>query len=123
MIQVPSRFQGLQEKEIIQTGKNLENYTILATGLILIILFAISSLIIGKEYISGISAVLVFNGLMIESRLGPADFGLITPVYIFAFLILFSLLVYFVFGKPNVRVANISSTVSFVSLEKLKVPV
>lgn len=87
-------------------GKNLENYTILATGLILIILFAISSLIIGKEYISGIPAVLVFNGLMIESRLGPADFGLITPLYIFVFLILFSLLVYFVFGKPNVRVAK-----------------
>jgi hypothetical protein len=43
---------------------------------------------------------------MIESRLGPADFGLITPLYIFAFLILFSLLVYFVFGKPNVRVSR-----------------
>ncbi|WP_337860952.1 proton-conducting transporter membrane subunit [Ferroplasma sp.] len=88
------------------SGKNLENYTILATGLTLVILFAISFLIIGKEYISGIPSVLVFNGLMIESRFGPSDFGLITPLYIFAFLILFSLVVYFVFGKPKVRVAR-----------------
>lgn len=87
-------------------GKNLENYTILATGLILVILFAISFLIVGKQYISGIPSVLVFNGLMVESRFNASDFGLITPLYIFTFLILFSLIVYLVFGKPKVRVAR-----------------
>ncbi len=88
------------------SGKNLENYTILATGIILVFLFAISFLLIGNEYISGIPSVLVFKGLMIESRFGPADFGLITPLYIFIFLLLFSLIVYLVFGKPHVRVAK-----------------
>ncbi len=89
-----------------KAGKNLENYTILATGLILVFLFAISFLLIGNEYISGLPSVLVFKGLMVESRFGPADFGLITPLYIFIFLFLFALIVYLVFGKPEVRVAK-----------------
>ena len=84
-------------------GKNLENYTILGTGITLVFLFAVSFLIVGKSYISGIPTVLVFNGFMIESRLGISDFGLITPLYIVVLLGVFTLIVFSVFGRPKTR--------------------
>ncbi len=87
-------------------GKNLENYTILGTGITLVFLFAISFMVIGKNYISGIPSVLVLNGLMIESRLGVSDFGLITPLYILILLTVFTMIVFLVFRKPRTRIAH-----------------
>ncbi len=87
----------------IKPAKKLENITILSTGILLVFLFIVSFAIVGKNYISGIPSVLVFNGFMIESRLGPSDFGLITPLYIFIIISVFSLAAYFIFGKPRVR--------------------
>jgi hydrogenase-4 component B len=88
------------------SGKNLENYTILGTGITLVFLFAVSFLIVGKNYISGIPSILVFNGFMIESRLGVSDFGLITPLYIVILLTLFTLIVFLVFRRPKTRIVN-----------------
>ncbi len=82
---------------------NLETYTIFSTGVMLVFLFSISFLLIGKEYISGIPNVLIFNGFMIESRFGPADFGLLSPIYVVLITLFFTLLAYLVFGKPKTR--------------------
>ncbi|MEM0139298.1 MAG: proton-conducting transporter membrane subunit [Ferroplasma sp.] len=87
-------------------AKKLENYTILFTGILLVFLFIISFLLIGKQYISGIPSVLIFNGYMIESREGISDFGLITPLYIFALIGIFSIAAYLIFGKQKVRISD-----------------
>lgn len=73
------------------------------TGLLLIILFAVSLLFIPSEFKSGIPAVLVANGFMIVSSFGQGVFGLISPDYVLVLLLLFSLMAYFAFGRPKAR--------------------
>ncbi len=82
---------------------SLETYTIFSTGALLVFLFLISFLLIGKEYISGIPNVLIFNGFMIESRFSSVDFGLLSPLYIAFIILIFTLLAYIIFGKPKTR--------------------
>ena len=82
---------------------DLKTYTVLATGLLLILLFAVSVIFIKPEFLSGIPEVLVFNGFMIESKFNENDFGLVTPFYILVLIIIFSLLTYGIFGKPKTR--------------------
>ncbi len=72
-------------------------------GMLLIFLFAISIFIVSGLFISGIPGVLVFNGFMITSRFGAADFGLISPDYVLMLITVFSLLAYAVFRKPRLR--------------------
>ena len=72
-------------------------------GLLLIFLFAVSIFIVSGAFISGIPGVLVFNGFMITSRFGAADFGLISPDYVLLLITAFSLVGYAVFRKPRLR--------------------
>ncbi len=83
-----------------------ENHIILLNGIILVLLFIISPLIIGKYYISGIPSVFVFNGFMIESKFSNADFGLISPFYIFILILIFTVVAYIIFRKPKIRVSG-----------------
>ncbi len=83
-----------------------ESHIILLNGIILVLLFIISPLIIGRYYISGIPSVLIFNGFMIESRFSNADFGLISPLYIFILILIFTVIAYMVFRKPRIRVSE-----------------
>ncbi len=54
----------------------------------------------------GVPSVLVFNGLIIESKFSAADFGLVSPDYIISLIAVFSLAGYAVFRKPNTRIAD-----------------
>lgn len=83
--------------------KGIDVYAVLGTGVFLIILSLLGIYIIPASMVSGLPSVLVFNGFMIESRFGPADFGLLTPDYIAFLIASFSLVAYAVFRKPSVR--------------------
>lgn len=83
-----------------------ENHIILLNGIILVLLFIISPLIISKYYISGLPSVLVFKGFMIESKFSSADFGLISPFYIFILILIFTIIAYSIFRKPKIRVSE-----------------
>lgn len=84
--------------------KQEPNHVIISgIGLLLIFLFAISIFLVSGAFISGIPGVLVFNGYMITSRFGPADFGLISPDYVIILITVFSLVAYAIFGKPRMR--------------------
>lgn len=73
------------------------------TGLLLIGLFAASTLLIPAAFVSGVPSVLVFNGFTITSAFGPADFGLVSPDYVLALIVAFSAAAYAAFGKPRTR--------------------
>lgn len=73
------------------------------TGILLIAMFAGVVFFIPAAFLSGIPSIFIFNGYMITSAFGPADFGLISPDYIIALIAVFSTLAYMAFGKPKTR--------------------
>ena len=81
-----------------------ENDVLLFTGIILVALFLISTLLILPEYVAGLPSVLVFNGFTVESSVTGSDFGLVSPVYVFSLVALFSLIAFALFGRPRGRV-------------------
>lgn len=92
-------------------GNNVENKVnrkekdvLLFTGIILVALFLISTLLILPEYVAGLPSVLVFNGFTVESSVTGSDFGLVSPVYVFSLVALFSLIAFALFGRPRGRV-------------------
>ncbi len=74
-----------------------------ATGILIIILFAASILIIPPAFKSGIPGILIFNGFMVTSAFGPNMFGLVSPDYIIAIIAAFSALAFLLFGKPKAQ--------------------
>lgn len=92
-------------------GNNVENKVnrkekdvLLFTGIILVALFLISTLLILPEYVAGLPSVLVFNGFTVESSVTGSDFGLVSPVYVFSLVALFSFIAFALFGRPRGRV-------------------
>ncbi len=92
-------------------GNNVENKVnrkekdvLLFTGIILVALFLISTLLILPEYVAGLPSVLVFNGFTVESSVTGSDFGLVSPVYVFSLVALFSFIAFALFGRPKGRV-------------------
>ncbi|QRF76381.1 hydrogenase 4 subunit B [Thermoplasmatales archaeon] len=77
--------------------------SILLTGAIIVLLFLLSSLLFPDTLKGVIPGTLVFSGFTIESKLGIADFGLISPFYVAALIGAFSLLAYAIFRKPEGR--------------------
>ncbi len=72
-----------------------------ATGILILVLFAASILIIPPAFKSGIPGILIFNGFMLTSAFGPAMFGLVSPDYIIAIIGAFSAMAFVIFGKPR----------------------
>lgn len=91
----------------VKRKSGIGGITLSGLGILLILLFALSIFIIPSAFISGIPGVLIFNGFMITSAFGPADFGLISPDYIIVLITIFSLIAYSVFGKPRTRDAPV----------------
>jgi formate hydrogenlyase subunit 3/multisubunit Na+/H+ antiporter MnhD subunit len=77
--------------------------TIFLVGSIIILLFLASPIVFPAVLKGSVSGTLVFYGFTIESRFGPADFGLISPLYIAGVIGAFTLLAYAIFGKPRER--------------------
>ncbi len=88
-----------------ENPEKLQSFVVFFVGLAVVTLFAFSVLMIPQLFLSGIPSVLVFNGLMIESRFGVGDFGLISPDYVILLIAMFSLLTYGVFRKPKARIS------------------
>jgi hypothetical protein len=76
---------------------------VFSIGVILILLFILSPLFVGPEFIGGLPSILVFNGFTIQSRFAASDFGLVSPDYVFGLLAVFSLATYAIFRKPDTR--------------------
>jgi formate hydrogenlyase subunit 3/multisubunit Na+/H+ antiporter MnhD subunit len=86
-----------------EKGVRNEQSVVFSIGIFLVLLFIISPLFIGTEFLGGLPSIFVFNGFAIQSRFTSADFGLISPDYVFGLLAVFSLATYAVFRKPNTR--------------------
>ena len=84
-------------------GMKNEHAVVFSIGVILILLFILSPLFVGPEFLGGLPSVLVFNGFTIQSRFAAADFGLVSPDYVFGLLAVFSLATYAIFRKPDTR--------------------
>lgn len=77
--------------------------TLSSLGVLLILLFAFAVLLVPGTLLSGMPQILIFKGLMIESKFGAADFGLVSPDYLIIIIAAFSLLIYGIFGRPKAR--------------------
>ena len=84
-------------------GMKNEHAVVFSIGVILILLFILSPLFVGPEFLGGLPSVFVFNGFTIQSRFAAADFGLVSPDYVFGLLAVFSLATYAIFRKPDTR--------------------
>ncbi|MCL4341861.1 MAG: hydrogenase 4 subunit B [Candidatus Thermoplasmatota archaeon] len=84
-------------------GKRNEHRAVFAIGIALILLFILSPLFVGSEFLGGLPSIFVFNGFTIQSRFSAADFGLISPDYVFGLLAVFSLATFVIFRKPDTR--------------------
>ena len=73
------------------------------TGVLIIALFAGAMLFFPSAFLAGLPSILIYNGFMITSAFGPADFGLVSPDYIIILITVFSTLAYLAFGKPKTR--------------------
>ncbi|AKA47941.1 hypothetical protein IX51_01260 [uncultured archaeon] len=82
-------------------------YAVLATGAVLVALFAVSTLMVNSAYIGGLPSVAVFNGFTILSKFTGVDFGLISPGYIIVLVGIFTVAAYYLFGKPRSRPAPV----------------
>ena len=83
--------------------KGLMQMSIFLTGVTMVLLFGIATILIIPEFIGGLPSVLVLNGFTVESSLTGSDFGLVSPLYILGLLSLFSIMTCIVFGKPRER--------------------
>ena len=84
-------------------GMKNEHAVVFSIGVILILLFILSPLFVGPEFLGGLPSVFVFNGFTIQSRFAAVDFGLVSPDYVFGLLAVFSLATYAIFRKPDTR--------------------
>ncbi|MCW6169222.1 MAG: hypothetical protein LVQ96_07170 [Thermoplasmatales archaeon] len=97
-------FTNLFRRQVGNPEK-LQSFVVFFVGLAVVALFALSVLIVPQLFLSGIPSVLVFKGLMIESRFGAGDFGLISPDYVILLISVFSLVAYAIFRGPETRIA------------------
>lgn len=72
-----------------------------ATGILIVVLFALSILIIPAAFRSGMPSIFILKGFMITSAFGPNMFGLVSPDYIIAMIAAFSGLAFVIFGRPK----------------------
>ncbi len=83
--------------------RSIGSFTVMALGGFLVFMLSISILVFPSSFISGIPGVLIFNGFMITSKFGSADFGVLSPDYIILLISVFSILAYAIFRKPRHR--------------------
>ena len=99
MIKMSSFTQLYQKTRTSRSG----GLAIFLVGSLIILLFLASPIVFPAVLKGSVSGTLVFYGFTIESRFGPADFGLISPLYITVVIGAFALLAYAIFGKPRER--------------------
>ncbi|MEM3852508.1 MAG: proton-conducting transporter membrane subunit [Methanomassiliicoccales archaeon] len=83
--------------------KLVSGRTVFATAILLITLFLVSPLMFPAALKGAVPGTLVFYGFTIESKFGPADFGLVSPLYIAGLIVVFSVAAYAFFGNPSPR--------------------
>ncbi|MGP6294150.1 hypothetical protein [Caldiplasma sukawensis] len=79
---------------------NFEHYIIMATGILLILLFISVQFILPPVFIGGLPSTLVLTGFSIESKFSSADFGLISPVYILTIISFFFIMAILFMKRP-----------------------
>jgi formate hydrogenlyase subunit 3/multisubunit Na+/H+ antiporter MnhD subunit len=105
MIKFVSFTQLLKERG---NGISGLSFPVLSSGIIIVLFGIISTLLVNHSFLSGNILVGIPYGVLLTTSLNPGSvFGVISPLFVFLLVVIFSLIALGIFGYPKVRRATV----------------